>query len=125
MTVNKQRRKVVKSVAAAAAATTLPLPFISKSGFASDPIVLGMPIAQSTAGGVADHLDHARFVIAGDLVGRGIHGPVNDVRAGAELRVVVGHVVKPHPCLTTSTAYEAAIESITVTHSSASKLVGL
>ena len=48
MTVNKQRRKVVKSVAAGAAATALPLPFISKSGFASDPIVLGLPLAQST-----------------------------------------------------------------------------
>ena len=46
MTVNKQRRKVVKSVAAGVAATALPLPFISKSGFGSDPIVLGLPIAQ-------------------------------------------------------------------------------
>ena len=63
MTVNKQRRKVVKSVAAGVAATALPLPFISKSGFGSDPIVLGLPIAQSTAGGVADHLDHLQGAI--------------------------------------------------------------
>ena len=80
MGVNKQRRKVIKSVAAGAAASTLPLPFISRSGFASAPIVLGLPLAQSTAGGVADHLDHLQGAIlaqeeinaAGGLLGKQI-----------------------------------------------------
>ncbi|MEC8871169.1 MAG: ABC transporter substrate-binding protein, partial [Pseudomonadota bacterium] len=87
MTVNKQRRKVVKSVAAGVAATALPLPFISKSGFGSDPIVLGLPIAQSTAGGVADHLDHLQGAIlaqeeinaAGGILGRELKLKVVDI----------------------------------------------
>ena len=87
MGVNKQRRKVIKSVAAGAAASTLPLPFISRSGFASDPIVLGLPLAQSTAGGVADHLDHLQGAIlaqeeinaAGGILGRELKFKVVDI----------------------------------------------
>ena len=84
---DKGRRKVIKSVATGAAVSSLPAPWIVKSGIASDPIVLGLPIAQSTAGGVADHLDHLQGAIlaqeeinaAGGILGRELKFKVVDI----------------------------------------------
>ena len=87
MSFNKKRRKILKGVAAGAAASTLPMPWIARSGFAAEPIVLGMPLAQSTAGGVADHLDHLQGAIlaqeeinaAGGIMGRELKLKVVDI----------------------------------------------
>ncbi|VTZ27746.1 Branched-chain amino acid ABC transporter substrate-binding protein [Methylocella tundrae] len=82
------RREVVLSAAAGAAATIFPAPYISK-GFALDskPIVLGVPTSQTAAAGVADDLDHLNGTTlameeinaAGGILGRPLKLFVTDV----------------------------------------------
>jgi branched-chain amino acid transport system substrate-binding protein len=54
------RRTVVKGLFGAAAGTSVSMPWIGRWGAlaASEPIVLGVPTAQTAIAGVADHLDH-------------------------------------------------------------------
>src|SRR3974390_3253755 len=55
----KISRRAVIGSAAGAAAATFPLPWISPMpAWAADPILLGLPIAQTAKAGVADHADH-------------------------------------------------------------------
>jgi len=71
-----KRRTVIKRIAAASAATSLPL---SSRVFAdNEPIVIGLPTSQTAAHGVADDLDHLNGTIiameeinaAGGILGR-------------------------------------------------------
>ena len=53
------RRTILAGAAVGAAASTLPLPWVSRMhALADEPIVIGLPIAQTAAAGVADHADH-------------------------------------------------------------------
>ncbi len=82
------RRELVQSAAAGAAAATLPMPYISRA-FALDakPIVLGVPTSQTAAAGVADDLDHLNGTTlameeinaAGGILGRPLKLFVTDV----------------------------------------------
>ena len=51
------RRTLLGTAAAGAAAAAFPMPFISRA-WSADPILLGLPTAQTAAAGVADDLDH-------------------------------------------------------------------
>lgn len=51
------RRTVLKTLSAGVAASTFPSPFVRRS-FASDPILLGLPISRTAMAGVADHQDY-------------------------------------------------------------------
>jgi branched-chain amino acid transport system substrate-binding protein len=54
-----RRRTLLKGMAGAAAGVTLPMPWVTRWGaIAAEPIVIGLPTAQTAAAGVADDLDH-------------------------------------------------------------------
>jgi branched-chain amino acid transport system substrate-binding protein len=80
------RRQII-TAAAGAAATTLPMPYVARRAAAADPIVLGLPIAQTAAAGVADHKDHWNGSIlaqeeinaAGGILGRELKLEVVDI----------------------------------------------
>src|ERR1700736_1330299 len=84
------RRTIVGAMAAGAgaAASALPMPFVSRLGaLAADPIVLGIPTSQTAAAGVADDLDHLNgstlameeINAAGGILGRQLKLFVTDV----------------------------------------------
>ena len=82
------RRSVIKTTAAAAAASTLPMPWVTRwHAMAAEPIRMGLPTAQTSAAGVADHTDHlngATLAIeeinaAGGVGGRMIEPVVVDI----------------------------------------------
>lgn len=82
------RRNVIKGMAGAAAATTPVFsPYVLRSAWAADPIVIGLPIAQTAQAGVADHQDHWNGSIlaqeeinaAGGILGRKLELKVVDV----------------------------------------------
>ena len=82
------RRSVIKTTAAAAAASTLPMPWVTRwHAMAAEPIRMGLPTAQTSAAGVADHADHlngATLAIeeinaAGGVGGRMIEPVVVDI----------------------------------------------
>ncbi|MEZ5922938.1 MAG: ABC transporter substrate-binding protein [Hyphomicrobiaceae bacterium] len=82
------RRSVIKTVAAGAAASTLPMPWVTRwHAMAAEPIRMGLPTAQTSAAGVADHADHlngATLAIeeinaAGGVGGRMIEPVVVDI----------------------------------------------
>ncbi|MCG8355903.1 MAG: ABC transporter substrate-binding protein [Kiloniellales bacterium] len=93
MTQRKPRRKihrrtVLAGATAGVAASSLPLPWVSRySALAAEPIVLGMPTAQTAAAGVADHADHLNGATlameevnaAGGILGRELKLQVVDV----------------------------------------------
>lgn len=84
---NLTRRSVLKTMATGAAAAALPAPFIRKSFAASEPIRLGVPTAQTSQAGVADHLDYlngTKMALdeingAGGVLGRQIEAVVVDI----------------------------------------------
>lgn len=76
------------ALAAGAALSTLPMPWVSrKHALAQEPIVIGLPIAQTAAAGVADHADHLNGATlameeinaAGGILGRELQFNVVDV----------------------------------------------
>ena len=82
------RRTVLGSAAAGTVASAFPMPWVSRmSALAADPILLGLPIAQTAAAGVADHADHlngAKLAMeeingAGGVLGRQIQPVVVDI----------------------------------------------
>jgi len=82
------RRTILAGAAAGAAASTLPLPWVSRMhALAQDAIVIGLPIAQTAAAGVADHADHLNGATlaleeinaAGGILGRELKFNVVDV----------------------------------------------
>jgi len=80
------RRKILKGVAAGAAATTFPAPWVRRVN-AADKILLGIPSSLSTPYGVADDQDHLNGSIlaqeeinaAGGILGRELEFFVPDV----------------------------------------------
>ncbi|MBR0830129.1 ABC transporter substrate-binding protein [Bradyrhizobium manausense] len=88
MTTTFTRRRVLKAVPAAAAAATLPAPFISGAARAAgDPILIGVPTAQTAQAGVADHQDYLNGTTlaieeinaAGGVLGRPLKTVVVDI----------------------------------------------
>jgi branched-chain amino acid transport system substrate-binding protein len=82
------RRGIIRTVAAGAAASALPMPWVSRRhAIAAEPIRMGLPVAQTSAAGVADHADHwngATLAIeeinaAGGVGGRMIEPVVVDI----------------------------------------------
>ncbi len=82
MTTLFNRRQAIKFLGAAAA-----LPWIARSAFAAEPILIGIPSSQTAAAGVADHLDHLNGTMlaveeinaAGGVLGRQLQLVVVDL----------------------------------------------
>jgi branched-chain amino acid transport system substrate-binding protein len=83
-----RRRTLLKGIAGAAAGVTLPMPWVGRWGaIAAEPIVIGLPTAQTAAAGVADDLDHLNGTTlameeinaAGGILGRQLKLFVTDV----------------------------------------------
>lgn len=80
------RRTVLKTLSASVAVSTLPSPFVRQS-FAADPILLGVPAAQTAMAGVADHQDYLNGTTlaveeinaAGGILGRPLQTVVVDI----------------------------------------------
>jgi branched-chain amino acid transport system substrate-binding protein len=81
-------RRTVIGTTAGLAASTLPMPWVSRmSALAADPILLGLPIAQTAKAGVADHADHLNGATlameeingSGGVLGRQIKPVVVDI----------------------------------------------
>lgn len=80
------RRTLLGTAAAGAAGAAFPMPFISRA-WAAEPILLGLPTAQTAAAGVADDLDHLNGTTlameeinaAGGILGRELQLFVTDV----------------------------------------------
>jgi branched-chain amino acid transport system substrate-binding protein len=88
MTTKFTRRRILKAVPVAAAAATLPAPFISGAARAAgDPILIGVPTAQTAQAGVADHQDYLNGTAlaieeinaAGGVLGRPLKTVVVDI----------------------------------------------
>ncbi|GLR91685.1 ABC transporter substrate-binding protein [Bradyrhizobium iriomotense] len=88
MTTTFTRRRVLKAVPAAAAAAMLPAPFVSGAARAAgDPILIGVPTAQTAQAGVADHQDYLNGTTlaieeinaAGGVLGRPLKAVVVDI----------------------------------------------
>ncbi len=89
MTKGISRRRVLNLVTASTAAAAFPAPFVSGSTRAasSDPILLGVPTAQTAQAGVADHQDFLNGVTlaleeingAGGVLGRQVKPVVVDI----------------------------------------------
>ncbi|MCB1755484.1 MAG: ABC transporter substrate-binding protein [Gammaproteobacteria bacterium] len=82
------RRKFVKSlVGSAVAASAAQLPFMRGAGAADGPILIGLPIAQTSQAGVTDHTDHLNGATlameeinaAGGVLGRQLKPVVVDI----------------------------------------------
>jgi branched-chain amino acid transport system substrate-binding protein len=81
------RRTAIKGISAGIAASALPMPWVSRRAMAADPIILGLPTAQTAAAGVADDLDHLNGTTlameeinaAGGILGRELQLFVTDV----------------------------------------------
>jgi branched-chain amino acid transport system substrate-binding protein len=82
------RRTIIGSVAAGTVTSALPMPWVSRmSALGADPILLGLPIAQTGNAGVADHADHLNGATlameeingAGGALGRQIKPVVVDI----------------------------------------------
>ncbi len=82
------RRRILRTGAAGALATGLPMPWVARwSALAAEPIVLGLPIAQTAQAGVADHADHLNGATlameeinaAGGILGRELKFEVVDI----------------------------------------------
>ena len=54
------RRGVIKTIAAGAAASAFPMPFLNRRAYAADPSVVGLLATTTSVAGVADHLDHTQ-----------------------------------------------------------------
>src|SRR5262249_5564553 len=89
MTTKFTRRRVLKAVPAAVAGAALPAPFIAGSTRAAsaDPILIGVPTAQTAQAGVADHQDYLNGTTlaieeinaAGGVLGRQLKTVVVDI----------------------------------------------
>lgn len=87
------RRTVVSGLAAGVAVSAFPMPWVSrKSALAADPILLGLPISQTAAAGVADDQDHLNGTT---LAMEEINGSGGIL--GRELQLVVVDVDKLSP----------------------------
>jgi branched-chain amino acid transport system substrate-binding protein len=104
MTYQVNRRRLIKTAAAGAAAAALPMPFVSRmNALAADPIVVGLLATTSSAAGVADHLDHTQGATlaieeinaAGGVLGRQIELlPVDlDILSPESCQAAVGRLV--------------------------------
>jgi branched-chain amino acid transport system substrate-binding protein len=89
MTTKFTRRRVLKAVPAAAAVAALPAPFIpgSTRAASAEPILIGVPTAQTAQAGVADHQDYLNGTTlaieeinaAGGVLGRQLKTVVVDI----------------------------------------------
>jgi branched-chain amino acid transport system substrate-binding protein len=103
MAIHLNRRGVIKTVAAGAAASALPMPFLNRRAYAADPIVIGLLATTTSVAGVADHLDHTQGATlameeinaAGGVLGREIQlMPVDlDILSPESCQAAVGRLV--------------------------------
>lgn len=98
------RRGVIKTAAAGAAASALPMPFVSRRhALAAEPIVVGLLATTSSVAGVADHLDHTQGSMlaveeinaAGGVLGREVQLlPVDlDILSPESCQAAVGRLI--------------------------------